>query len=179
MMTPEDKEEMISHLPALRAFAISLTRSRTRADDAVQDTVLRALSHADQFERGSNMRAWLFTILRNAYYSDRRRHGREVGFVEGLWSAQLAVKPDHDGYLQIRDFLRVFERLPDEQREVLILIGASGFSYEKAADVTGVPIGTVKSRLNRARARLANDLDFYEGPMEITDPVTLAVLCRV
>lgn len=179
MMTPEDKEEMISHLPALRAFAISLTRSRARADDAVQETVLRALTHADQFERGTNMRAWLFTILRNAFYSDRRKRGREVGYPGGIWSAQLAVKPDHDGYLQIRDFLRAFERLPDEQREVLILIGASGFSYEKAAEVTGVPVGTVKSRLNRARARLASDLDFYEGPMEITDPVTLAVLCRI
>lgn len=178
MMTPEDREELISHLPALRAYAISLTRSRARADDAVQETVLRALSNADKFEHGTNLRAWLFTILRNGYYSSRRHRNREVGFAEGIWSARLAVKPDHDGHLQMRDFIRAFERLPDEQREILVLVGASGFSYEKAAEVTGVPIGTVKSRINRARARLASDLQIYDGAIEITDPATLAVLTR-
>lgn len=179
MMTPEDREELISHLPALRAYAISLTRSRSRAEDAVQETVLRALSNADKYEHGTNMRAWLFTILRNGYFSTRRRRTREVGFAEGIWSARLAVKPDHDGHLQMRDFIRAFERLPDEQREVLILVGASGLSYEKAAEVTGVPMGTVKSRINRARARLAADLGLYDGSIEITDPINFAILSRV
>lgn len=179
MMTPEDREELISHLPALRAYAISLTRSRARAEDAVQEAVVKALSNPEKFEHGTNMRAWLFTILRNGYYSSRRRHTREVGFAEGIWSARLAVKPDHDGHLQMRDFIRAFERLPDEQREILILVGAGGLSYEKAAEVTGVPMGTVKSRINRARARLASDLGLYDGPMEITDPINLAVLSQV
>lgn len=178
MMTLEDREELIGHLPALRAFAISLTRSHTRADDAVQETVLKALTHADQFEKGTNMRAWLFTILRNGYYSARRRKIRSLGFEDGQATERLAVKPDHDGALQFRDFLRVFQTLPEEQREALILIGATGFSYEKTAEVTGVPIGTVKSRINRARARLADDLGLYDGPIEITDVATLAVLCR-
>ena len=178
MMRSEDREELISHLPALRAYAISLTRSRTRAEDAVQETVLKALSNGDKFEAGSNMRAWLFTILRNGYYSKRRRRMREVGFTDGIWSASLSVKPDHDGRLQMRDFIRAFERLPDEQREILVLVGASGMSYEKAAQITGVPVGTVKSRINRARARLASELDLGEGEIGTIDPINLAVMNR-
>lgn len=177
-MTPEQRDELISHLPALRAFAISLTRSRTRADDAVQDTVLKALTNAEKFESGSNMRAWLFTILRNGYYSDHRKTFREEDDREGLLTETLAVKLDRDGVLQFRDFLRVFEKLPDEQREVLILVGASGFSYEEAAKMTGVPIGTIKSRIYRARARLADELGLQDGPIELTDKETIAILSR-
>lgn len=177
-MTPEQRDELISHLPALRAFAISLTRSRSRADDAVQDAVLKALTNFDKFELGSNMRAWLFTILRNGYYSDQRKNHREESDVDGLLTGALAVKPDHDGVLHFRDFLRSFDRLPDEQREVLVLVGASGFSYEEAAEMTGVPIGTIKSRINRARARLADDLDLHDGTIELTDKATIAILSR-
>ena len=177
-MTPEQRDELISHLPALRAFAISLTQNRTRADDAVQEAILKALTHFDKFEAGSNMRAWLFTILRNTYFSDQRKYRRERGDSDGLLTDTLAVKPDHDGNLQFRDFMRVFETLPDEQREVLILVGASGFSYEEAAATTGVPIGTIKSRINRARARLAAELELHDGPIELTDRATIAILSR-
>ncbi len=177
-MTPEDRDELISHLPALRAFAISLTRNRSRADDAVQEAVLKALTNFDKFERGSNMRAWLFTILRNAYYSSQRKYYREQEDVDGALAETMAVKPDHDGLLQFRDFVKAFDKLPDEQREVLVLVGASGFSYEETAAMTGVPIGTIKSRINRARARLAEDLGLYDGAIEITDKTTLAILNR-
>ena len=177
-MTPEQRDELISHLPALRAFAISLTRSRTRADDAVQDTVLKALTNSEKFETGSNMRAWLFTILRNGYYSSHRKGSREEDDRDGLLTETFAVKPDHDGVLHFRDFLRIFNTLPDEQREVLILVGASGFSYEEAAEMTGVPIGTIKSRINRARARLAEELELRDGPIELTDKETVAILSR-
>lgn len=177
-MTPEQRDELISHLPALRAFAISLTRSRSRADDAVQEAVLKALTNFDKFEYGSNMRAWLFTILRNAYYSNQRKFNREQSDTDGLLAESLAVKPAHDGFLQFRDFLKAFDRLPDEQREVLILVGASGFSYEEAAETTGVPIGTIKSRINRARAKLAEDLGIYDGAIELTDRATIAILSR-
>lgn len=177
-MTPQQRDELISHLAALRAFAISLTRSRTRADDAVQEAVLKALTNFDKFEAGTNMRAWLFTILRNIYYSDQRKNRREESDQGGLLTAALAVKPDHDGVLHFRDFLRAFDKLPDEQREVLILVGASGFSYEEAAEMTDVPIGTIKSRINRARARLAEELDLNDGAIELTDRQTLAILTR-
>lgn len=178
-MRSEDREELISHLPALRAFAISLVRSRSGADDAVQDAVVKALMNFDKFERGTNMRAWLFTILRNTYYSSQRKYRRERDNIASALIAAQAIKPDHDGFLQFRDFLRAFEDLPDEQREVLVLVGASGFSYEEAAKMTGVPIGTIKSRINRARARLTGELDLEDGHLELTDRTTLAVLSRL
>jgi RNA polymerase sigma-70 factor (ECF subfamily) len=171
------REEIVEHLNALRAFALSLTRNRSLADDMVQDTVEKAWRNIDKFQPGSNMRAWLFTILRNTYYSSRRKAKREVPDPEGAMVATLSEKPAHDGRLQMTDFRRAFAKLPVEQREVLILVGASGFSYEEAADTCGVAIGTIKSRLNRARANLTTLLDMTEGePMELTDAHTLAVV---
>ena len=177
-MTLSLRDELISHLPAMRAFAISLTRSRSAADDAVQDAVLKALTNLDKFEPGTNMRAWLFTILRNTYYSSKRKYHRETSDPSGSMADSIAVRPDHDGRLQYNDFRKAFDKLPDDQREVLILVGASGFSYEEAAEMTGAPIGTVKSRLNRGRARLAELLTLYDGPMELTDKATIAVVSR-
>ena len=178
-MRAEDREELISHLPALRAFAISLVRSRSGADDAVQDAVVKALTNFDKFERGTNMRAWLFTILRNTYYSSQRKYRRERDNLASVVLDSQATKPDHDGFLQFRDFLKAFDQLPDEQREVLVLVGASGFSYEEAAQMIGVPIGTIKSRINRARARLSADLGMADGNLELTDRVTLAVISKL
>jgi RNA polymerase sigma-70 factor (ECF subfamily) len=172
------RDELISHLPALRAFAISLTRSRSTADDAVQDAILKALTSFDKYETGTNMRAWLFTILRNTYYSSKRKYHREISDPDGSLAGALSVKPDHDGRLQYADFLKAFNQLPDEQREVLVLVGASGFSYVEAAEMTGAALGTVKSRVNRARARLAVLLEIYSGAMEITDKSTVAVVSR-
>jgi RNA polymerase sigma-70 factor (ECF subfamily) len=171
------KEELVEHLPALRSFALSLTRNRATADDMVQDTVVKAWTNIEKFKEGTNLRAWLFTILRNNFYSSRRKLNREVADVDGTFAAGLSVKPDHDGRMQMAEFRRAFEQLPDEQREALILVGASGFSYEEAAEMTGAAVGTIKSRANRARTRLAEILQFdKDSPLEMTDPATMAVV---
>lgn len=173
----DPRDALVTHLPALRAFALSLTRNGATADDMVQDTVVKAWTNIEKFKPGTNMRAWLFTILRNTYYSSRRKAKREVADVDGVFAKTLSVKPEHDGRLQMSDFKQAFEQLPDEQREALILVGASGFSYEEAAQMCGVAIGTIKSRANRGRAHLAELLDHNdETPMELTDQATMAVV---
>lgn len=159
----DPREELPDHLGALRAFALSLTRNSASADDLVQDTIVKAWSNIEKFERGTNLRAWLFTILRNTFYSDRRKRKREVADPEGIHAASLYEKPAHDGRLAMNDFVAAFDQLSPEHREVLTLVGASGFSYEEAAGMMGVAVGTVKSRANRARARLAEMLGLAEG----------------
>jgi len=174
---PDPRDEIVGELPALRAFALSLTRDGSSADDLVQDTVVKAWSNIDKFKPGTNLRAWLFTILRNTFYSNRRKMVREVSDVDGVLTGRLAEKPHHDGRLALRDFRRAFDRLPDEQREALILVGASGFSYEDAAAMCGCAVGTIKSRANRGRRRLAELLGLAEGEeMVMTDAATVAVL---
>ncbi len=175
--TVDPKEDLVNHLPALRAFALSLTRNGASADDLVQDTVVKAWTNFDKFQRGTNLRAWLFTILRNTFYSNRRKMRREVPDVDGVFTDGLAEKPAHDGRLQMADFRRAFAQLRDEQREALILVGASGFSYEEAAEMCNCAVGTIKSRANRARARLSELLQLDEGDkLELTDQTTMAVL---
>lgn len=177
MSDMDPKEELVTHLPALRAFALSLTRNRATADDMLQDAVLKAWTNMDNFQKGTNMRAWLFTILRNNYYSSRRKLNREVADIDNVFSDTLSVKPDHDGRLQMMDFKDAFDQLADEHREALILVGASGFSYDDAADMCGVATGTMKSRVNRARAKLTEllALEDDEG-LELTDSATMAVV---
>ncbi|MFD1795108.1 RNA polymerase sigma factor [Paracoccus aurantiacus] len=173
--TPRD--ELVNHLPALRAFALSLTRDGSSADDLVQDTIVKAWTNMDKFQPGTNLRAWLFTILRNTFYSARRKTKREVSDADGVHAARLATRPEHDGRLALNDFRTAFEKLPDEQREALILVGASGFSYEEAAEMTGVAVGTVKSRANRGRRRLAELLQLEDGEeLEMTDRATMAAM---
>ncbi len=118
------REEIVEHLSAMRAFAMSLTRNSALADDMVQDALVKAWTKIDSYQPGTNMRAWLFTILRNTYYSHHRKARREVADVDGEMAASLAQKPDHDGRLQMRDFNRAFDQLNDEQREALVLVGA-------------------------------------------------------
>ena len=181
-MTPRDhtadpRDEIVEHLPALRAFAMSLTRNSAIADDMVQDSIEKAWVNIDRFTPGTNMRAWLFTILRNTYYSNRRKAKREVADPEGVFVAKMSEKPAHDGRLQMAEFRRAFALLPDEQREALTLVGAGGFSYEEAAEMCGCAVGTVKSRANRARKRLAGLLHLDENePLEMTDAQTVAVV---
>ena len=177
MTALDPKDELVTHLPALRAFALSLTRNRAAADDMMQDTVLKAWTNMDKFKVGTNMRAWLFTILRNTYYSSRRKSRREVADVDGILTDNIAQKPDHDGHMQMNDFRKALEMLKDEQREALLLVGASGFSYEEAAEMCGVAVGTIKSRTNRARARLAELMDHEEDDaLELTDDATMSVI---
>lgn len=176
---PDPREELVTHLPALRAFALSLTRNGAAADDLVQDTILKAWSNIDKFQAGTNLRAWLFTILRNTFYSGRRKIRREVSDTDGAHAARLSSKPDHDGRLALKDFRVAFDQLPDEQREALILVGASGFAYEEAAEMCGCAVGTIKSRANRGRKRLAELLNLEEGEtFEMTDSTTLAVMAN-
>lgn len=173
----DPRDEIVEHLPSLRAFAVSLTRNGSQADDLVQDTIVKAWKNFDKFQQGTNLRAWLFTILRNTFYSAKRKSRREVADSDGLLAATLAEKPHHDGRLAMVDFEKAFATLPTEQREALILVGASGFSYEEAAETCSVAVGTIKSRVNRGRARLAELLDI--GPdqtMELTDAPTVAVV---
>ena len=176
----DPRDELPEHLGALRAFALSLTRNGASADDLVQDTIVKAWSNIDKFEKGTNLRAWLFTILRNTFYSDRRKRKREVADPDGVHAASLFEKPAHDGRLAMSDFVRAFDQLSPEHREVLTLVGASGFSYEEAAGMMSVAVGTVKSRANRARARLAEMLELEEGEdiMSDSDGNSLAVMGR-
>ncbi len=152
------KDDLVAALPVLRAFARSLTGNRDRADDLVQETVVRALANHDKFQPGTNLHAWLVTILRNQFYSEGRKKRREVEDVDGGFAAQLSDIPRQDSRLEMADFMRALQLLPDEQREALILVGASGFSYEETAEICQVRVGTVKSRVSRARARLENIL---------------------
>ncbi|HQT66683.1 MAG TPA: sigma-70 family RNA polymerase sigma factor [Acetobacteraceae bacterium] len=146
---------MMRAIPKLRAFAMSLCGRSARADDLVQETLLKAWTNISTFERGSNMIAWLFTILRNEYYSEFRRQAREVADVDGVLAAQMAVQPTQESHMQFQDFSAAFACLADDHREALILVGASGLSYEEAAAICGCALGTMKSRVNRARLRLA------------------------
>lgn len=176
----DPREEIVQHLPALRAFAMSLTHNQALADDVVQDAVIKAWTNFDKFRPGTNLRAWLFTILRNTFYSLRRKRKKEVEDIDGDFADTLAIKPDHDGRLQLRDFLEEYRKLPVDQREALMLVGASGFSYDEAAAMCDVPVGTIKSRANRARQHLAKRLGLRSGePLDLTDAPTTAVLSRL
>jgi len=151
----EFKDGLIREIPNLRAFAASLSGSMQLADDLVQDTLLKAWSNAEKFEPGTSLRAWLFTILRNTYYSLYRKRGREVQDSEGTYAERMATHGNQESHLDLADFRKALAKLPEEQREVLIMVGATGLSYEEAAEICGVAIGTIKSRVNRARTKLA------------------------
>ncbi|WP_367890122.1 RNA polymerase sigma factor [Rhodobacter calidifons] len=180
-LVPEDpRDRLAGAIPKLRAFAISLTRDVSRADDLVQETILKAWTNMDKFDPATNLDAWLFTILRNTFYSGLRKTRREVQDSDGVHAATLSVKPAHDGRLAFQEFQRAFDKLSPEHREVLILVGASGFSCEDAAAMMGVAIGTVKSRASRARKRLADLLHLEDGEdlFAGTDGATQAVVLR-
>jgi RNA polymerase sigma-70 factor, ECF subfamily len=152
---PTVREEMLAAVPSLRAYAISLCRNVDHADDLVQETLLRAWAHVDSFEAGTNMSAWLFTILRNAFRSEYRKRRREVADSDGTYAKSLKSQPEQNSRLQLDEFRTALGRLPVDQREALVLVGASGFSYEEASEICGCAVGTIKSRINRARVKLA------------------------
>ena len=157
------RSDLLSVVPNLRAFAVSLCGNPDRADDLVQETLVKAWSNFDSFVEGTNLPAWLFTILRNIYYSEYRKRRREVSDSDGLHAARLASAPAQTGHMDFLDFREALQRLPHDQREALILIGASGLSYEEAAAVCNCAVGTMKSRVNRARNRLAEMLTVASG----------------
>jgi RNA polymerase sigma-70 factor (ECF subfamily) len=148
------KAELLAAIPSLRAFAMSLSGNIDRADDLVQETLVKAWSNLGSFTEGTNMSAWLFTILRNLFYSEYRKRRREVADPEGQIAGRLASAPSQNAHMDFLDFREALGQLSPDQREALILVGASGMSYEEAAEICGCAVGTMKSRVNRARNRL-------------------------
>jgi RNA polymerase sigma-70 factor (ECF subfamily) len=153
------RDEVVGMIPALRAFAWSLSHNGSDADDLVQDTLIKAWTNRDKFEPGTNLRAWLFTILRNTYYTNVLRRRREVRDETGEYAGGLRAPPTQDWSVAMHSLQAALLQLPDEHREALILVGAAGLSYEEAAEICGCALGTIKSRVNRARARLLKIMD--------------------
>ncbi len=145
---------VVASLTSLRAFAISLVRDADQAEDLVQETVVRALSKQEQFEPGTNLQAWLCTILRNQFCSDHRKSVREVEDADGTYAATMMSIPDQEDRIMIHDLEAALGKLPRGQREAVLLVGADGLSYEEVAEALGCAVGTVKSRVNRARSCL-------------------------
>lgn len=172
------RDDLLASIPNLRAFAVSLTGSSERADDLVQETLMKAWAKFHTFQEGTNLRAWLFTILRNEFYSQVRKRGREVEDAEGTYAARLASQPAQGGHMDLADFREALAELPADQREALILVGASGFSYEEAAEICQCAVGTIKSRVSRARTRLAELLALEEGETYGADPMSASVITR-
>jgi RNA polymerase sigma-70 factor (ECF subfamily) len=152
------EQDIVDLIPTLRAFARSLTRNEIDADDLVQETLLKALSNLEKFEPGTMLRAWLFTIMRNAFYTTVRKAGRsELG--EGDCASHMAVsQPPQEWALRGGEVLAAIEKLPRHFRETLVLVSMMGESYESAASILGCSIGTVKSRIHRARHLVSETL---------------------
>ncbi len=174
-VSPGLRDALVAQIGSLRAFAVSLCGNRDRADDLVQETLFKAWNHIESFKEGTNLKAWLFTILRNTYFSECRKRKREVEDADGKYAARLARAPEQHGHMDMKDFHAALVQLPADQREALILVGAAGFSYEEAAEISDCAVGTIKSRVNRARTRLADMLHLNEpddivadGPRKVT-----------
>src|SRR5215210_8683788 len=155
------RDALVAAIPNLRGFAISLTRrNRDYADDLVQSTLTKALASIDRFEPGTNVRAWLITILRNEFYSSARKRRHEGDDRDDAHAARLSVTPEQHWRLDLQDMWAALAKVRLEHREALLLVVAEGMSYDEAAQVCGVPAGTVKSRVHRARMDLARLLKF-------------------
>ncbi|MEO0915524.1 MAG: sigma-70 family RNA polymerase sigma factor [Pseudomonadota bacterium] len=176
-MLDDPRTEIVEHMSAMRSFAISLTRDPVLAEDILQEAVIKAWINFHKFEAGTNLRAWLITILRNTFFSEMRKVKHHAEDAAPNPASVPAVPPRHDGVLQMRDFRRAFRRLSLEHREALLLVGAMGFSYEEAAGMCGVPVGTIKSRVIRARRCLAAHLEIEKGETrDLTDASIRAVI---
>lgn len=152
------RPQLVALLPELRGFARFLARDRSAADDLVQETVVRALAGLDGFEPGTNLKAWVFAIQRNAFYEQTRRSTREKGHVP-LEDARDEAGPEvQEGRTGVADLQRALWSLPPILREALVLVGAQEMSYEEAAQVCAVPVGTMKARVSRARTALARTI---------------------
>ncbi|HWA62970.1 MAG TPA: sigma-70 family RNA polymerase sigma factor [Caulobacteraceae bacterium] len=148
------RDQVVAQIPALRAFAWSVSRNGPDADDLVQETLIKAWRHRERFTPGTNLRAWLFTILRNTHYTAISRRRREVRDEDDHYANLQESAPTQEWGLAMGALRTALDQLPTEQREALILVGAAGLSYEEAAEICACAVGTVKSRVNRARSRL-------------------------
>ena len=153
------KRELTGVIPHLRAFARGLCGRPDLADDLVQETLLKAWAAQARFEPGTSMRAWTFVILRNAYLTDMRRNRFRADYDETVAERLLVAPAGQESPLHLSDLHRALLTLPAERREALLLVGAGGFSYEEAADICGCAVGTIKSRVGRARAALAGMIE--------------------
>ena len=155
-MTFNIQNELLECMPQMRAFARFLVRDPERVDDLVQEATVRILSSADQFQPGTNFKAWVFTIIRNLYLNELRKARRfvDTGDESDDFDKLSASPATQESSVEFRNFFRAFWQLGEEHREVLMLVGASGFSYERASEICGCEIGTVKSRVSRARKEL-------------------------
>ena len=177
-LDPTLRDQMLTAVPSLRAFAISLSGNVDRADDLVQETLLRAIANIDSFQPGTNMSAWLFTILRNHFRSEYRKRRREVEDGDGSYAETLKSHPEQYGRVEFEEFRTALAKLPPDQREALVLVGASGFSYEEAAQICECAVGTIKSRVNRARTRLSELMSVESVDDFGPDRTTRAILAR-
>ena len=148
------KKELVTLIPHLRAFARTLTGDPTAADDLAQDAMMKAWSARTSFELGTNMKAWTFMILRNQFYSEKRRSWRQSQLDQEAAERTLVAVDDPEAPVALDELRLSLAMLPPEQREALILVGAGGFAYEEAAEICGCAVGTVKSRVSRARRAL-------------------------
>jgi RNA polymerase sigma-70 factor (ECF subfamily) len=177
----EVRTGVVECMPHLRAFARSLTSNRALADDLVHDAIVRALTAAQQYTPGTNFKAWIFTILRNLYYNEGRKRAGRFSSIDDLGHNEPMIGASQEANLEFCDFRRAFKQLNPDQREVLMLVGASGLSYEEAAAVCGCAVGTVKSRASRARQDLKRLLGGMPlptartelGPVAGRDPIAL------
>ena len=168
--SPDFKSELLALIPFLRAFARSLTGNQEAADDLAQETLVKAWQSRSSFIPGTNLKAWLFTILRNQFYSDRRRAWRQAPWDQDAAERMPGTSQDQNWAADLSDTTRALKLLPDEQREALILVGAGGFSYMDAAAIVKCNVGTVKSRVARARKALLAILESQDSLPSRTRP---------
>ena len=157
--TAEFKNQFLKQVPALRGFARVLCGQAALADDLTQEALLRAWTSKESFTPGTNMRAWLFTILRNVFYTHTRRQALEIAVCNDPQFSKTSVGPRQHSSLEVKELLSAFPMLPAEQREAMFLIVAEGLSYEQAASICGCAVGTIKSRIGRARKTLQAEFD--------------------
>ena len=165
------KSELAALIPHLRAFARSLCGNAALADDLAQDAMLKAWKARASFEAGTNMKAWAFTILRNLFYSEKRRSWRRQSLDPEVAEATLVAHDTSDDNLELLALRNALALLPEDQREALILVGAGGMSYEEASEIIGVAVGTVKSRVSRARKALAEIIDANQHSFSSDDSI--------
>jgi RNA polymerase sigma-70 factor (ECF subfamily) len=152
------RDDLLAALPGLRTFAMSLVANSARADDLVQETLLKAWASQHRFLPGTNLMAWLFTILRNQFYTECRKAKREVEDADGAEAAKIITLPSQEHGIELQKVWTLLEKLPPAQREALLLVAGQGLTYEAAANLLGTQTGTMKSRVSRARAFLSESL---------------------
>jgi len=160
------KRELVALIPHLRAFARTLTGDQASADDLAQDALMKAWDARASYQMGTNMKAWTFMILRNQFYSEKRRSWRQTQLDQEAAERTLVAVDDPQSPVALDEMRLALAMLPAEQREALILVGAGGFAYEEAAEICGCAVGTVKSRVSRARRALQSILEAGAYPRD-------------